>query len=460
MRSAFLRWRVRRPSNEKLISRITAKFAGVSAIIQLLPGMLSGSVARASGVAIMASMAQSTAAPTLLFRAGTVFTAADRDAVLRDAWVLVQDGRIASVSSEEPRVNGDVSRFDERDATLLPGLVDVHVHLVNSGSPNWLDEVKQPYAVSAWRAAEHARQTLLGGFTSIRDLGSLDGLVVALRDAQVSGLLPGPRIRAANQLVTMTGGHGHWMGRQADGPDEVRKAVREQLKAGADCVKLMATGGVMTPGVEPGAQQFTYEELKAGVEEAHKAGRKTASHAQGSDGIKAAVLAGIDSIEHGFYMTGEIIELMKERGTCFSVTLAAAGGIADAPPNTVPEWARAKAVRVRDAHVDSFRRAYASGVKIVLGTDAGTPYNHHGENAQELSLMVKYGMTPLDGLRAATRNGAELLDLGEEIGTIEAGKAADLVLCRGDATQNVDLLCDRANLLAVVQAGKVVARST
>ena len=421
--------------------------------------MLSRSVARAQAVAIMAAMAQAAASPALLFHTGTVFTAADRDKVLRDAWVLVEDGRIASISSDEPRAQGEVTRFDTPSSTLLPGLIDVHVHFATSGGPNWLDQAKEPYARTAWRAAEHARQTLLGGFTSVRTLGGRDGMDVALRDAQADGLLLGPRIRAANQLVTMTGGHGSWMGREADGPDEVRKAVREQLKAGADCIKLMATGGVMTPGVEPGAQQFTYEELKAGVEEAHKAGRKTASHAQGSEGIKAAVLAGIDSIEHGFYMTDEIIQLMKERGTCFSVTLAAAGGIADAPPNTVPEWAREKAVRVRDAHVDSFRRAYAAGVRIVLGTDAGTPYNYHGENAQELSLMVKYGMKPLDGLLAATRTAAELLEIADEVGTVEVGKAADLVLCRGDATENVDLLCDRANLLAVVQAGRVVAGS-
>ena len=405
----------------------------------------------------MPEMAQSTAAPTLLFRAGTVFTAADRDAVLKDAWVLVRDGRIASVSSDEPRMRGDVARFDEPDATLLPGLVDVHVHLDISGSPNWLDEAKQSYALTAWQAAMHARETLLGGFTTVRTLGGRDGMDPALRDAQAAGLVMGPRIRATNLVVTMTGGHGSWIGREADGPDDVRKAVREQLKAGADVIKLMATGGVMTPGVEPGAQQLTYEELKAGVEEAHKAGKKTATHAQGSDGIKAAVLAGIDSVEHGFYMTDEIFGLMKERGTCFSVTLSAAAGLADAPPNTIPEWARAKAVRVREAHVDSFRRAYDAGVRIVLGTDAGTPYNRHGENAQELSLMVKYGMKPLDGLRAATRNGAELLDLADEIGTIEVGKAADLVLCRGDATRDVDLLCDRSNLLAVVQGGRVVA---
>jgi imidazolonepropionase-like amidohydrolase len=392
----------------------------------------------------------------LLIRAGTVYTAADAEPPLRDAWVHVQEGRIAAVSASEPRASPGTARIEAPEATLLPGLVDCHVHFSLSGRADWLAEVREPYALACWRAAQHARATLRAGFTTVRTLGGRGGMDPALRDAQAAGIVEGPRVSATNLVVCMTGGHGHWLGREADGPAEVRKAVREQLKAGADCVKLMATGGVMTPGVEPGAQQYTLEELRAGVEEAHKAGRKTASHAQGAEGIKAAVLAGVDSIEHGFYLTDEIIALMKERGTFLSATLTAAVGIVEAPPNTVPEWARAKAVGVQRAHIESFRRAYRAGVRLVLGTDAGTPFNTHGANARELALMVRHGVDPLDALRAATRNGAELLGKADEIGSIEAGKWADLVLCRGDATRDVELLWEQRNIQAVVQGGRIV----
>lgn len=394
----------------------------------------------------------------VLIRAGRVFPATD-PSVLRDAWVLVQGNRISRVSDSEPPAQ-DALRIDAPDATLLPGLMDAHVHLALSGRPDWLEEVKEPYALAAWRAANYAKASLRMGFTSLRTLGGHAGMDPALRDAQKAGVVEGSRISACNLVVCMTGGHGSWIGREADGPDEVRKAVREQIKAGADVIKLMATGGVMTPGVEPGAQQLTYEELKAGVEEAKKAGKKTATHAQGSEGIKAAVLAGIDSVEHGFYMTDEILGLMKERGTAFSVTLAAASGIADAPPNTVPEWARAKAQQVVAAHVDSFQRAYRVGVKIVLGTDAGTPFNYHGANAREMVLMVQHGMRPHDALLAGTRNNAELFGWSDRLGTIEEGKLADLVLCAGDATEDVSLLTHPQNVRLVVQDGKVVHRAS
>ena len=368
----------------------------------------------------------------------------------------VAGDRIVEVTSDEPRTPSDATRIDAADATLLPGLIDCHVHFAMSGGPDWLTEMTEPYATSCWRAAVHARNTLHAGFTTVRTLGGRDGADPALRDAQASGLVEGPRIVATNLVICMTGGHGAWIGREADGPEDVRKAVREQLKAGADCIKLIATGGVMTPGVEPGAQQLSDEELSAGVEEAHKAGRRAAAHAHGSAGINAAVRAGIDSIEHGSFMTDESIDLMKQHGTFFSVTLCSSEGFFNAPPGSVAEWAMAKATRVRAAMDDSFRRAYAAGVRLVLGTDAGTPYNRHGDNAREMALMVKLGAKPLDALRAGTRNGAELLGKLDEIGTIEAGKLADLVLCRGDAVADVGRLCSPDNVRLVVQGGRVV----
>ena len=394
--------------------------------------------------------------PELLIRAGQVFTATDRDPLLKDAWVRVEGDRIVEVTSAEPRAGSDATRIDAADATLLPGLIDCHVHFAMSGGPDWLSEMKEPYATSCWRAAIHARNTLQAGFTTVRTLGGRDGADPALRDAQASGLVEGPRIVATNLVICMTGGHGAWIGREADGPEDVRKAVREQLKAGADCIKLIATGGVMTPGVEPGAQQLTEAELRAGVEEAHKAGVTTAAHAHGSDGIEAAVRAGIDSIEHGSFMTDQTIDLMKQRGTFFSVTLCSSEGFFNAPPGSVADWAMAKAARVRAAMDESFRRAYTAGVRLVLGTDAGTPYNRHGDNAREMALMVKLGADPLDALRAGTRNSAELLGKLDEIGTIEAGKLADLVLCRGDVLADIGRLCSPDNIRLVVQGGRIV----
>jgi imidazolonepropionase-like amidohydrolase len=392
----------------------------------------------------------------LLIRAGHVFTAADRDPLLRDAWVHVSDGHIVGVSATEPRVPADAERIDEPDATLLPGLVDCHVHFAISGGPDWLTETTQSYAMASLRAAAHARDTLRAGFTLVRTLGGREGADTALRDAQASGLIEGPRIVATNLVICMTGGHASWIGREADGPDDVRKAVREQLKAGADSLKFIATGGVMTPGVDPGAQQLTEDELRAGVEEAHKAGKTTAAHAHGDAGIQAATRAGIDSVEHGSFMSDKSIELMKKRGTFYSVTLCSAEGFLDAPPNSVPDWAMVKATHVREALNDTFKRAYAAGVKLVLGTDAGTPYNRHGGNARELALMVRLGADPLDALRAGTRHGAELLGKLDSLGTIEAGKLADLVLCRGDVVADMSRLCSHENIRAVVQGGRLV----
>jgi imidazolonepropionase-like amidohydrolase len=392
----------------------------------------------------------------LLIHAGHVFTAAEGDPVLEDAWVRVEDEHIVEVTASEPRSSPDATRIDAPDATLLPGLIDCHVHFAMSGGPDWLSEMKETYALSCWRAAIHARKTLEAGFTTVRVLGGRDGADIALRDAQVAGIVSGPRILACNLVICMTGGHGAWIGRETDGTDDMRRAVREQLKAGADCIKVIATGGVMTPGVQPGSQQLADDELRVGVEEAHKAGRKVAAHAHGSDGIKAAVLAGVDSIEHGSYMTDEIFGLMKERGTYFSPTLCSAQGFVDAPLNSVADWAMAKAPQVRVALDVSFRDAYQAGVKLVLGTDAGTPFNRHGENARELALMVKLGVDPRDALSAGTRNSADLLGRLDTIGTIEPGKTADLVLVHGNVIADITRLCQPANIQKVIQGGAVV----
>jgi imidazolonepropionase-like amidohydrolase len=373
--------------------------------------------------------------------------------------VLVEGGRIAAVGREAaPREGAAV--IDLNGRWLMPGIIDCHVHLTFNGDP---DEVSRaattPAPVYAWAAAENARRTLESGVTAVRDLASRDAVNILLRDAVASGKLPGPRIRAAGAAICMTGGHGWWIGRQADGADEVRKAVREQLRAGADCIKLIATGGVMTPGVDPRSAQLTEDELRAGVEEAHKAFVKVGSHAQATAGIKNAVRAGVDSIEHGIYLDDEAVEEMRTRGTVLVPTLIAPENISKyGIAAGIPAYMVEKSDRAKEAHRESFRKAVRAGVRIAMGTDAGTPFNRHGQNAEELALMVECGMSPADALVAATRNAAELLDIFADTGTVEPGKAADLLILDGDPLADIRVLCASEKVAGVLRNGQWVKR--
>ena len=391
----------------------------------------------------------------LVIRPGRLFDGTGRPAE-EDRWVLVEGDRIAAVGKGAPP--GDAPTISAPRATLLPGLIDCHVHLSFSGGGDYLNEAKEPAPLLAWRASKHAEQTLQAGFTTVRSLGDLHYVDVHLRAAIDRGLVRGPRVLAAGRIICITGGHGWPLGgREADGPDDVRRAVREQVKAGADLIKFTATGGVMTPGVNPQAASFTLEELRAGVEEAHKLGRKTAAHAQGSDGIRNALLAGIDSIEHGFWLTDELVDLMLERGTFYSATLVAGRMIAEhGTAGGIPEFAVQKARWAGEAHRKSFRLAVERGVNLVLGTDAGTPFNFHGRNAIELALMVEGGLEPRRALHAATGAAARLLGLEAEIGTIAEGKQADLVLVQGDPTEEVAVLQDPARIGGVWKGGVAV----
>jgi imidazolonepropionase-like amidohydrolase len=241
----------------------------------------------------------------------------------------------------------------------------------------------------------------------------------------------------------------------------VRKAVREQLRAGADCIKLIATGGVMTPGVDPRSAQLTEEELRAGVEEAHKAFVKVGSHAQATAGIKNAVRAGVDSIEHGIYLDDEAIGLMRERGTFLVPTLIAPENISKhGIAAGIPVYMVDKSDRAREAHRESFRKALRAGVRIAMGTDAGTPFNRHGENAQEIALMVACGMPPADAIVAATRNAADLLDILDDTGTIEPGKSADLLIIERDPLADIGLLCRPEAILGVMRGGLWIKKGT
>jgi len=373
--------------------------------------------------------------------------------------VVLEGGKIASVGGPHP--GGEAEVIDLQGRTLMPGLIDCHVHLTFSGEPPEVERAATvPVPDLAWTAAVAARETLDGGITTVRDVGARAGVAIRLREAIAAGRVPGPRVRAAGSIICMTGGHGWFIGREADGPDDVRRAVREQLKAGADCLKFTATGGGMTPGVDPRASSFTEAELAAGVDEAHKAFRRAAAHAQGNAGIKNAVRAGIDSIEHGVYLDDEVVEEMLRRGTFLVPTLVAPAMIARHGTSAgIPDYVVTKASGVLEVHRESFRKAARAGVRIAMGTDAGTPFNRHGANVQELALMVECGMSPADTIVAATRSAAELLDLLEVTGTVEPGKSADLLIVDGDPLTDIRILGDRDRLLGILKDGRWMRRA-
>ena len=375
---------------------------------------------------------------------------------VRGRAVAIEDGRIARVVDEASLPRGE--RIDLEGGTLLPGLINCHVHLCLGAEADPVTPMRaEPLALTAVRAARRARETVEAGVTTVRDLGGREYAEMAVKRAVDEGLVAGPGILAAGKPICMTGGHGHWVAREADGPDDVRRAVREQLKAGADVVKIIATGGVMTPGMEAGAPQLTAAEIAAAIEEARKAGRRTAAHAQGTAGIADCVAAGITTIEHGIYLTEEIVARMAADGIYLVPTLnapcaIAAGGIAAG----IPAFMVRKSEIVTESHLASFRMALAAGVAIAAGSDAGTPLNRHGSLVPELALMVAHGMTPLQAIRSATQVAAEALGIGEETGRIAPGLSADLVAVAGDPAQKIEALDD---VRLVVARGRIARRS-
>ena len=346
--------------------------------------------------------------------------------------------------------------IDLKGRTVLPGIIDCHVHLSMAGDASPLQSVTpdaDPTAIL--KMAYNAYRTLLAGITTVRDCGAQNRLNIHLRDAIGAGLVPGPRILASGSPICMTGGHGWPFSIEADGEGEVRKAVRAQLKAGADVVKLMATGGVMTLGVEPGVTQFTYEELLAGVEEAHKAGRRVASHVQGAEGLHNALRAGIDTIEHGVFIDEEAIRMFFEKGAFLVLTLSAPHHILKSGVESgIPAAIIKKTEGIAAAHFDSARKAYRASVPMAMGTDAGTPFNLHGENLLELELMHGIGMTTMEVIVAATSRAALMLGIEREVGTIETGKLADLIVVEGDPLRDITLLQKKEKIAAVMKEGR------
>ena len=391
---------------------------------------------------------------SVLYAGGMIFDGTNTP--IQDHAVLVQGQRIDKVAPVDEFDGFSGRRVETTGGTLMPGLFDCHVHLCYDGAADpftAMSKVDDAHIVI--RAFRHAQAALRGGVTTTRDCGGKDYLEFAVRDACNSGELLGPTIRAAGRMICMTGGHGNRMGRVADGTDEVVKAVREQIHAGCDFVKIMATGGVMTPGVNPEDAHYTAEEMAAGIGEASRFHRHTASHAQGRDGILNAVRGGIDSIEHGIFMDEVCCEEMKATGTYLVPTLSAVNNILRHADQGIPAYAVEKCQRVAERHRTSVKMYYDAGGRIAMGTDAGTPFNRHGENALELEYMVDIGMSPLDALVSATSTAADLLRESER-GRIQSGCFADLLVVNGDPSETITMASKTENHRLVVKNGVAI----
>lgn len=366
----------------------------------------------------------------LILRAAHVWDGTTAD--LRHCDVVCINGRVAAVADPGmASVGDDDVALDLDGATVVPGLVDAHVHLVWSGDTDPVGLVdREGEQITLLRAAGHARDQLRAGITTVRDLGSNWDIAIHVARAIDRGAIEGPTVIASGRTVIMTGGHDPFWGLPCDGTDAVVRGVRTQVANGADVIKSAATGGVygQAEGEEVGASELTYEELAALTAEAHRRGRKVAVHALGTEGIRNAVAAGVDTVEHGVFLTDDIVESMARQGTVLCPTAAVYRRIA---AGDAPDYAVAKAAEVVAAHRASVRMALEAGIDVIAGTDAGAPGMPHPSLVDEIEVLVDYGLPPLDALKAATSRAADALGR-PSLGRIALGSAADFVIVDGD----------------------------
>jgi imidazolonepropionase-like amidohydrolase len=382
--------------------------------------------------------------------------------MLADQTLVIEDGKIiGSGPSSETKAPSDAVRIDLPNATVLPGLIDAHTHLTMDPHFGY-EELAVSVPREALIGAKNARVTLLAGFTTVRNVGARDFTDVALRDAINAGELPGPRMLVSGPALGITGGHCDdnmlpfeyhvTEGGVADGIAAVQHKVRENIKYRADLIKFCATGGVLSMGDNPQASQYTLEEMKAIVADAHRLGRKVAAHAHGAEGIRWAAEAGVDSIEHGSYIDDAAIAAMKEHGTYLVPTLYLGDWMLENAGLThLPAPLLAKAQEVTPAARKNIAHAFAAGVKVAFGTDAAV--YPHGMNAHEFAVMVKLGLTPLQAIQASTVNAADLLGWSGRVGTLEPGAWADIIAIDGDPLKDVTTL---EHVKFVMKGGEVV----
>ena len=408
--------------------------------------------------------------PTTTFvEAGRLLADPSNGVVQRGKTLVIRGNRVVEVRDG---FVGDPSQgkvVDLRDAFVLPGLIDSHVHLTGQQNPNSrLEEVTLSDADQAMVGARYARRTLMAGFTTVADLGASNEAIFALRNAVKTGDVPGPRIIASGSSVSIHGGHGDINGYRDDvmhllssesicsGPEDCMRAVRTQVRAGADIIKITATGGVLSNTAAGLGQQFSDPELTAIVDSAHRMGRQVTAHAHGVDGINAFLRAGGDSIEHGTYLDDQSIRLFKSNGAWLVPTLLAGdfvARIASGPNNFFTPAQTAKALEAGPKMLDMARRAHEGGVKIAFGTDSGV--SAHGDNAQEFALLVRAGLTPLEAIQAATVSAAAHLRISNEAGRIAVGMPADIVAVQGDPLTDVTTL---EHMAFVMKGGVVYVR--
>jgi imidazolonepropionase-like amidohydrolase len=392
------------------------------------------------------------------------------DTPRREVTIVVEGDRIGEVAPGYRAAAPGETVIDLRQLTVLPGLIDMHVHLGSQLSPSsYIERFTLNPADTALEAASHARITLRAGFTTVRNLGDSHNVTIALREAIRKGWVEGPRVYTAGKSLATTGGHADPTNGYAaelagdpgpeqgvlNGPEDARKAVRQRYKEGADLIKLTATGGVLSLARNPDNPQFTDEELRAVVSTATDYGFAVAVHAHGAEGMKRAIRAGVDSIEHGTRLDDEVVKLMLEHGTYLVATLSAGRFTAEMAklPGWFPEVVRPKAAAIGAVGAQGFSKAYKAGVKIAFGTD--TAVSPHGDNAKEFVYMVEAGMPPMKAIQAATLEAARLLRAESDLGTVEKGKLADLVAVRRDPLADVAALQDVA---FVMKGGTVVKR--
>lgn len=354
--------------------------------------------------------------------------------------VVVEGSQITEVGAELTCPQG-AEVVDLGGKWLMPGLFNCHTHMCLA--PDADPKYDKNDCQITMMALENLKKFVDSGCTFIRDVGGMNYIDIDIRNEAKKGKLVAPDMQVAGKCICMTGGHGWMMGREADGVDDCRKAAREQLRAGADWIKVMGTGGVMTKGVEPGSPQLNEDELRAAIEEGHKAGVKSCTHSQGMTGIKNALRAGVDSIEHGFFMDDWCFDWMKEHNVFYVPTLAAMYWIyVNGVEAGIADYVIRKVNSTFDAHRDTFLRAYKAGVKIALGTDAGTPFNGHEKTAYEMVLMTQAGMSNWDALKTGTVNAAELCSVQDSLGSIEPGKRANFAVFAGNPAEDIEAVMD------------------